>query len=97
MIANEQKQAARKLMEQRGYENVRFHSDGWVAATLDGVRRLVTNTRAPEFELEYGRYAITDSQGYESLGFSSEEAAKREAARLTEVTGVDHHVVDVLA
>jgi hypothetical protein len=83
-------------MEQNGYEDVLFHPDGWVAATRAGTRVLVANTRDPEFELEYGRYAITDGHGYESTGYHSEVAAKREAAHLSEATGVDHQVVDVL-
>lgn len=97
MITTKQKQAARKLMELHGYESIRFHDDGWVAATKGGTRVLVTNTRAPEFELEYGRYAITDDQGYESTGYHSAADAQREAARLTEATGIDHRVVDALA
>lgn len=97
MITAEQKQAARVLMEWSGYENIRFHADGRVTVSDGGARILLVNTNDPEFELEYGRYAVIDGQGYESTGFHSEEAAKREAAHLSEATGVDHRVVDVLA
>ena len=97
MITASQKRAARKLMEQRGYENILFHADGWVAATKGGTRVLVTNTRDHEFELEYCRYWVIDGQGYESMGYHGRGDAQREAARLTEATGIDHQVVDVLA
>ena len=97
MITAEQKQAARVLMELHGYENIRFHADGRVTASDGGARILLADTNSPEFELEYGRYAIIDGNGYESTGFHSEEAAKREAAHLSEATGIDHQVVDVLA
>lgn len=97
MITATQKQAARVLMKLHGYKNIRFHADGRVTASDGDARILLANTNGPEFELEYGRYAIIDGNGYESTGYHSEEAAKREAARLSESTGVDHLVVDVLA
>ena len=97
MITAEQKQAARVLMELHGYKSIRFHADGRVTASDGDTRILLANTNDPEFELEYGRYAIIDGQGYESTGFHSEEAAKRDAARLSEATGISHQVVDVLA
>lgn len=96
MITEPQKQAARALMELHGYENIRFHADGRVTASDGGARILLTNTNTPEFELEYGRYAIIDGNGYESKGYHSEVAAKRDAAHLSEATGVSHRVVDVL-
>lgn len=97
MITAEQKQAARVLMKWSGYENIRFHADGRVTVSDGGARILLINSNDPEFELEYGRYAVIDGQGYESTGFHSEEAAKREAARLSEVTGIGHKVADILA
>lgn len=97
MITAEQKQAARALMEWHGYENIWFHADGRVTASDGGARILLTNTNAPEFELEYGRYAIINDQGYESNGYHSEAAAKRDAAHLSEATGVSYRVVDALA
>lgn len=97
MLTASQKQAARVLMELHGYENIRFYADGRVTALDGDARILLSNTNDPGFELEYGRYAVIDGQGYESTGYHSEEAAKREAARLSEATGIDHQVVDVLA
>ena len=96
MVTETQKAAARKLMEQRGYSNIRFGSDGNVTAFDGKARVLVTNTKDEEFELEWGRYAVIDNQGYESTGFHSKEAAEREAARLSEAIGQDHQVVDAL-
>lgn len=96
MITETQKQAARVLMELHGYENIRFHADGRVTASDGGARILLTDTNAPEFELEYGRYAIINDKGYESKGYHSEVAAKRDAAHMSEATGVSYRVVDAL-
>lgn len=96
MITRTKKQAARKLMEQQGYENIQFQANGDVTATRDGVSVVVINAKDPWFELEYGRYTVVDGQGYESTAYHTRSDARREAAHLTEATGIDHWIADVL-
>ena len=95
MITKEQQQVARKLMEQTGYEDIEFRDNGDVVAIKNDESVLVANTNDTEFELDYGRYVVEDADGHCSLGYFSLDTVQREAAFLTETTGINHRVVDL--
>lgn len=96
MITNEQQAVARALMEHAGYEDIEFRENGDVVAIKDDESVLVINTNDIEFELDYGRYVVERSDGYYSTCFLDPDAAKREAAFLSESTGTDHRVIDLV-
>lgn len=95
MITKEQQEVARKLMEQHGYEDIEFRDNGDVMAVKGDQSVLVANTNGVEFELDYGRYVVEDTEGYRSMGYISLDDARREAASLAEATGGDYRVVDL--
>ena len=95
MITKEQQAVARKLMEQDGCEDIEFRNNGDVMAIKDDESVLLVNTNDAEFELDYGRYVVEGCDGYRSMGFLDLDAAKREAAFLSESTGLDYRVVDL--
>ena len=91
-----QQEAARRLAEAQGYRNIRFHNNGHMTGWLGGIQVEIANVESSLFEMNFGRYAITDGRGYESCGFHSFSEAEDEAVKLSEFRGRDHRVVDRL-